>query len=404
MSDDFISVQAPARPIKLPNYRRHKASGQAVVTIAGRDVYLGAYGTAASKAEYKRRIAEFLASGGAPPPVSGNELSVADLVLRYWKHVCAYYKRETRDGTIKPTLRRVRKLYGPTSVKDFGPLKLKAFRQTLIDERDEKGRRLSRPYINRSVRMVRSIFKWGVGEELVPAGVFHGLLAVEGLRLGRSDAPEPPGVRAVPDATVEATLPHLCPTVADMVRLQRLTGMRPGEVCRMTAAELDTTGEVWLYAPRAHKTAHHGKSRIVAIGPRARAVLERHLGQDLSAPLFSPKHAVQEQKESLRAANRTPFTPSRLVRDRKRARRPKRRLNEFYTTCTYAQAIRRACEKANLPPWAPNQLRHTKATELRKQFGLDGAGAILGHSKLETTQIYAERAAELAESIAAKTG
>ena len=57
-----------------------------------------------------------------------------------------------------------------------------------------------------------------------------------------------------------------------------------------------------------------------------------------------------------------------------------------------------------MPHWTPNQLRHTKATELRKQLGLDVAGAVLGHSKLETTQIYAERAQDLAVRAARETG
>lgn len=72
------------------------------------------------------------------------------------------------------------------------------------------------------------MFRWGVEEELVSPAVMHGLQAVEGLRVGRTDAPETDPVRAVPDANIEATLPALSPVVADMVRIQRLTGMRPG--------------------------------------------------------------------------------------------------------------------------------------------------------------------------------
>jgi hypothetical protein len=41
-----------------PSYRRHRASGQAVVTINGQDVYLGPHGTAASKREYDRVLGE----------------------------------------------------------------------------------------------------------------------------------------------------------------------------------------------------------------------------------------------------------------------------------------------------------------------------------------------------------
>ncbi len=48
---------------RVPSYRRHKSTGQAVVTISGRDIYLGKWNSTASKAEYDRLIAEFLANG-----------------------------------------------------------------------------------------------------------------------------------------------------------------------------------------------------------------------------------------------------------------------------------------------------------------------------------------------------
>lgn len=47
----------------VPKYRKHRASGQAIVTITGRDHYLGPHGTKASKAEYDRLVTEWLASG-----------------------------------------------------------------------------------------------------------------------------------------------------------------------------------------------------------------------------------------------------------------------------------------------------------------------------------------------------
>ena len=38
----------------LPKYRKHRASGQAIVTLFGKDHYLGRYGTKASEREYDR--------------------------------------------------------------------------------------------------------------------------------------------------------------------------------------------------------------------------------------------------------------------------------------------------------------------------------------------------------------
>ena len=47
--------------------------------------------------------------------------------------------------------------------------------------------------------------------------------------------------------------------------------------------------------------------------------------------------------------------------------------------------------------WAPNQLRHSAATEIRRRFGLEAAQIMLGHSKADVTQVYAER--DLAKGI-----
>ncbi len=45
----------------LPSYRRHRPSGQAVVTLDSRDIYLGPYRSPESRAKYDRVVAEWLA-------------------------------------------------------------------------------------------------------------------------------------------------------------------------------------------------------------------------------------------------------------------------------------------------------------------------------------------------------
>ena len=54
--------------------------------------------------------------------------------------------------------------------------------------------------------------------------------------------------------------------------------------------------------------------------------------------------------------------------------------------------------------WAPNQLRHLRATEIRGQFGLEASQTVLGHSSADTTQLYAERDYTLAENVMAQLG
>src|SRR3954453_5623607 len=52
-----------SRRRRPPSYRHHKGTGQAVVTLNGKDFYLGVHGTPASKQKYDRLIAEWYANG-----------------------------------------------------------------------------------------------------------------------------------------------------------------------------------------------------------------------------------------------------------------------------------------------------------------------------------------------------
>jgi len=38
----------------------------------------------------------------------------------------------------------------------------------------------------------------------------------------------------------------------------------------MRACDIDLSGETWGYRPASHKTEHHGKERIIFLGPQAR--------------------------------------------------------------------------------------------------------------------------------------
>lgn len=87
---------------RIPSYRRHKPSGQAVLTLNGRDIYLGRWGIKASRAEYERLIGEWLVSGRSIGKVAQGS-TVAELALAYWRHAIAYYRKDgwptvTLDG------------------------------------------------------------------------------------------------------------------------------------------------------------------------------------------------------------------------------------------------------------------------------------------------------------------
>jgi len=359
---------------RTPAYRKHKASGQAIVTIDGKDLYLGPFGSQRSKIEYDRLVGEWLANGQRRPGAGSDGLTVTEVVAGYLRHARTIYKESTLTH-LKPALALLRRRYGHTLASDFGPLALKALIAAWIDEGH------ARTTVNKRASWIKAVFRWAVSDQLVEPSIAQGLAAVPMLRKHRSPARETEPVKPVADDVVEATLAHAPPCVAAMARLQRLTGMRPSELCNLTTGDLDTSGKVWIARLMEHKTQHHGHERVVAIGPRGQDVLRPYLRADLSAPIFQPKEAEAERSEERRRQRKTPVQPSQRSRNADRKKRKRRRApGERYDKDSY------------------------RATELRKTHGIDAAGVALGHRRLSTTEVYAERDMEAAMRIAMESG
>ncbi len=371
-----------------------------MVTLSGKDFYLGKWNTRASRAEYDRVIKDWLAGGRSLSPTDGGGTTIAELALAYWKHAKSYYRKDgkptdTLDG-IRVILRMLRQPHGNTLASDFGPLRLKALQADMID------RGLSRSYVNANVHRIRRVFRWGVAEQLVPATVYQAPTAVAGLRKGRTTAREPEPVRPVGDEVVDATLCQLTEVIADMVRLQRLTGCRPSEVCIIRPCDVDRSGDIWLFRPISHKTEHHDRDRVICIGPKAQDVLRPYLLRDKESFCFVPAES-ERKRNSQRRESRQSVTTSAQAKFR--PKRSRRRLpGNRYTTRSYRRAIHRACDRAGIERWGPNRLRHSAATEIRRQFGLEAAQVTLGHATADVSQIYAERDLSLAVEIMRKIG
>jgi integrase len=220
------------------------------------------------------------------------------------------------------------------------------------------------------------------------------------LTFGRTEARETKAIGPVERARVEAVLPIVSRQVRAMIELQLLTGMRPGEVVQMRACDLAVGKDVWRYRPAAHKTQHHGKERVIVIGPRAQAILKPFLRADLSRPLFSPKEAEDERLARVRAEAVHPRSAKQTVPAGER----RTELCESYSAGSYRRAIQRACVEADVTPWHPNQLRHNAATAIRSAYGIEAARVILGHSSVETSEIYAERDEERAAEVMRQIG
>jgi integrase len=381
----------------LPKYRRQRTRyGElAFVELNGKRHYLGQYNSPESKASYKRMLVEWTV-GNRQPIGPTDEIAVVELIARYWGHVQSYYRKP--DGTqtsevtsIQLAMRPLKELYGPTSAASFGPLALKAVREKMV----AKG--WCRKSVNQNIGRIKRMFRWATENELIPPSIYQGLQAVSGLRMGRSEAPESEPVKPVPEGSIAAVKPHVSRQVWAMIQLQLHTASRAGEIVKMRLVDIDTSGKVWLYHPTDHKTAYCGRQRTIYIGPKTQDIIKEFMSdRPLGAFLFSPREAVAERHAQAKVHRRSNQKPN--------PKKTERVIGEHYTVASYRRSIAQACKQANIPEWSPHQLRHSAATFIRKEFGLEAAQIMLGHSRADVTQIYAEINEEKAVAIAQKIG
>ena len=105
---------------RIPSYRYHNASNQAVVVLDGKSFYLGPWDSQECRAEYDRLIGEWLATGRRTPEPTGSApvLTVSELILAYWTHAQSYYVKDgcqtNKVDTIRQAMCPVREFYGNT--------------------------------------------------------------------------------------------------------------------------------------------------------------------------------------------------------------------------------------------------------------------------------------------------
>jgi integrase len=365
--------------MKTPTYRLHRPSGRAVVTLNGIDKYLGRYGTPESRAAYDRAIGEWLANGRRPPAAESKVVLLKEVILGYFEDAQRKLP-EVEVDKIRHGLKVVRRLYGERPAAEFNAMAYAAVRDELV----KSGNSISTVRCRLSI--VRRMLAWGIVRELVPDRVLNVIKAFETeepLRVGRAGVRGPKKVMPVPEEHLRAVLPHVPPTVAAMLMVQFYSGCRPGEACKMTTAEIDQSGHIWFYRPTKHKTAHLGRTRAIPLGPQAQAIIAPWIRPDRpDLPLFPPEAGYRSTHKLTKP----------------------RRFRPTYTKNTYAQAVTRGCERAGIPTFRPNRVRHLAASRIRKAFGLEAAQVMLGHSRADVTQIYAEKNDEMASKVAGEIG
>ncbi len=390
----------PRQKNAIPSYLLHKVSGresQARVRINGRDHLLGPYGSEESRIKYGKLISQAAGGLSVDPlaaPTRSNRgtvhetnsttglggstkrtrfhdlqqveagLSVAELLLAFKRHADAYYtkngKKTAEIDCLNSAMRPVRELFAMLPAQDFSPLNLKAAQRQFV------AAGWSRGFVNASTNRIRRIWKWGVGEGLVPVTTWQALQAVPGLKAGHTTAPDHKRREAVSDEHIEAVRAHLLmkrgkrrELYRDWFDLLRATGARPSELIGLTMADIDTRGDVWIADLTDHKNAHRGLSRKLFFGPQSQLILRRC---PATGPLFPNKRR------------------------------------------TLADRVKAACLAAKIPAFVPYALRHTKATELRDAIGIESAQATLGHAQPSMTARYGSKMDKLAIAAAAACG
>lgn len=420
----------PRPRINQPKLCLHKPSGRAFVRLAGKQIWCGKFGTQAASDKYSVVVGEWVAKGRpatidppAPTASEPDEIKVVELIDAYWTFAQEYHKchelRPSGDlNNIRQATRILLRMFGDLPAVKFGPLKLmivrdemvkpqpgKQWRKTIDPDTGEPVTKLvdvmrpgwSRHHVNRQVWRIKRMFSWGASRELIPAAIPAALEQLEGLKKGKTPARETAKVRPADEEAVTKVLPFLPPAVSVMVQLGALTGMRPGEIRIMRTGDIDRTGDVWTYTPMWHKTEGHDVTRTIQLGKRAQDILTPCLKLDPDAYLFSPVDAMKHQIDSSRKKPGEQITTAELL---KRKRPPKL----LYTKDAMNRCIQRALKRAGLPKFTPNQLRHLVATKLRREYDLETAETILGHTSANMTQRYAERDLAKARNVMGQIG
>ena len=373
----------------------------AVVYLHGKTIYLGAYGSPESKIAYTRFVAEHKADAAPYLPEDKESVTVKELVISFLDHVEGTIAKENY-GHHRSAIKVLLKIYGDnTPVNNFTPSCLKLFRQELINSK-----RLCRKMINNYIRRIVSMFTWGVEEEIVKPQTEVTLKAVKPLLEGYPGTFDHPEREHVLDNIVRRTLPFLVRTLATMIKIQRLTGMRPSEVFNMKVGEIDKTTdpELWLYRLPTHKTKKKIKrNKIVPLSKIEQELIAPYL-KDKTAeqPVFSPRTAAEERNaEKHRKTKMKPSKAARMANPN--------RLKEFYDKNSYREAVLRAINNANktlpdnekIPHWTPYQLRHSASSAMEiEEDGIDKAQALLGHTTPNTTARYNHRQLEKTKELA----
>ena len=142
--------------------------------------------------------------------------------------------------------------------------------------------------------MIRRVFKWGTLLDYVDAFTSYELtLVLDILEEDKRCRVNPPR-KNVPKEHIEAVVPYLPKMYAAILLIIYWAALRPCEACGLRSCDIIFEWEngTWLYAPKNHKTAHHGKEKPSIFDKECQGILKKYLPEDRTSelPIFMNQH------------------------------------------------------------------------------------------------------------------
>jgi integrase len=346
------------------------SDGRAFTKVTGRFISLGRGDDPQAYIRFAAIVTGQAVEEIAPVVVPKAMTTLNELFLKYVAEELPRFSSSERHCQ-RSVIRITRQLFGFTPVADFGPLKLRAVRDAMVagdpNQKDRAGKPnprkpWSRNTVNRQVKRLRAIIRWGVSWEMVTTFVVDALDTVSSLTEGETAAAESIPRVPVSDVAFHAVRGVLREKHRDMLDLLSLTGARPGELLKLTTGIIDRSGPIWRCELAKHKTSHKGKQRVLFFNEAAQLILKKYLSAD-----------PDEQLLKMRRDN-------------------------------FGHVIQRACERAKVTPFCPYQIRHTVATKVVDEMGAEFAQRLLGHSKAAMTREYSKTAEKQAKEAVKRLG
>lgn len=225
----------------------------------------------------------------------------------------------------------------------------------------------------RSLKLIRSVLLRAMRDELARNGDARVQVALNSAAAARfPGSAVGPGAKTALSADEARRLLLVLKSVPNglVFALSLVMGLRPGEAAGLRRSAIDLDRHL-LYVETARRRTASGVE--VTNGLKTRTS-RRTLTMPESIHAWMSAHLAEHDALSKRLSLSSDLifaTPTGAPLDSSNSRR----------------ALRRACAQANVPIVAPNELRHSAATLLARDFPLHHVAQVLGHS-VEVTDAY----------------